>query len=178
MNFGADSPDRQGSDAQPRRRDVVQRPARRRAAGREARDGIGEGVEYRRLLSQATGDSSADRLAALESSFLSNQVRRGQVDKVARRNDLCALPERGKMLLVACDEVVGAGGIGAFDKHVVIRVACHVKPTCRRDEMAAIPDQLQELKSKTFANGKLGAGKHVCIFFEDRRGKHTTGQAW
>jgi hypothetical protein len=32
-------------------------------------------------------------------------------------------PKLRKMPLVASDEIVGAGSIGAFEKHVVIRVA-------------------------------------------------------
>src|SRR5580700_9850094 len=44
------------------------------------------------------------------------------VDEHAGRDHLCILPAAGKMVGVACDEVVRLGGQGALQEDVVIRI--------------------------------------------------------
>jgi len=55
------------------------------------------------------------------------------------------LPEFWKMPLVACHQVVGAGGIGAFQKLVVVRVQRHLKRARGSDGVGAVADELQKL---------------------------------
>lgn len=50
-----------------------------------------------------------------------------EADKFAGRDHLGFLPELGKMTLVAGHEVIGAHGIGAFQKPVVVRVGGYLK---------------------------------------------------
>ncbi len=42
------------------------------------------------------------------------------MNELARRNDLGALPEGREVFLVASDQIIGTGGIGTFEKDVVI----------------------------------------------------------
>ena len=74
-----------------------------------------------------------------------NQMRRGQCDKLTRRNDLRALPKWGEMLPIAGNEIVGAGSIGALDKDVVVWITRNFKPARRNHEVAAILDELKQL---------------------------------
>jgi hypothetical protein len=81
-----------------------------------------------------------------EKSALSmNQMRRGQSDKLTRRNDLRALPKWGKMLPIAGNQIVGTGSIGAFDKDVIVWINRNFKPARRNHEVAVILNQLEEL---------------------------------
>jgi hypothetical protein len=73
-----------------------------------------------------------------------DQVRRGKADKFPRCNDLGFLPELRKVPAIPSDEVVGTGFVGALQKNVVVRVAAYVEAARRLNEMAVIPDELQQ----------------------------------
>jgi hypothetical protein len=49
------------------------------------------------------------------------------------------------MLLIAGNQVVRARSIGAFDKHIVVRVAADFKAAGGRHNMAMIFDELKQL---------------------------------
>jgi hypothetical protein len=79
-------------------------------------------------------------------------VRRGKANKFPRRYDLGFLPESRKMLLVAGYQVVRTRGIGAFEKYIVIGIAGDFKAAGRCHDMAVIPDELQQLLARSFAD--------------------------
>jgi hypothetical protein len=54
-------------------------------------------------------------------------VRRGEPDELTCRDDLGALPVGRKVLLVAGDQVVGAGCIGTFEEDIVVQVVTDVE---------------------------------------------------
>jgi hypothetical protein len=56
------------------------------------------------------------------------------------------------MALIAGHEVVGTGGINAFDENVVIGVACDLKPARGTNEVRAFLDEVEELLSEAFAD--------------------------
>jgi hypothetical protein len=56
------------------------------------------------------------------------------------------------------------------DKDVVVGVARHLKPARRDNQMAMVPDQLQQLQTQPFANRQFGTRQHIPVFLEDRRG--------
>jgi len=61
------------------------------------------------------------------------------------------------MALVAGDEIVRAGSIGAFEKDVVAGVGGELKRTRGRDEMGTVLDELKELKPETSADAEFRA---------------------
>jgi hypothetical protein len=63
----------------------------------------------------------------------------------------------GKCLLIAGDQVVGTGFVGAFQKYVVVRVAAHVQAARRSDDMAVVLDELEQLQAKPLADAQLRA---------------------
>jgi hypothetical protein len=62
-----------------------------------------------------------------------NEMWPRNVDKFTGRDDLCILPEVQEMLTIAADQKVGASGVGALDKHVVVRIAGHLDLARRND---------------------------------------------
>ena len=61
------------------------------------------------------------------------------------------------MFLIAGNKVIGAGGVSAFYKNVVIRVARHVKSARWNNHVTAIFDQLEE-PQHLFAANLPGSG--------------------
>jgi hypothetical protein len=92
---------------------------------------------------------------------------RGKANKLARGYNLGFLPESGEMLLVAAYQIVSFGRIIAFEKHIVIRVAGDFEAAGRGDDMAAAPDELQQLLAYPFANAQLLACEHIPIFLQN-----------
>ena len=66
-------------------------------------------------------------------------------DKFARGYDFGLLPELRKMPVVAGDQIIGAGRIGAFEKDVVVGVARYPQSNGGLNKVAAVFDPLQEL---------------------------------
>ncbi len=73
--------------------------------------------------------------------------------------------------MIAGNKVIGAGGVSAFYKNVVIRVAGHIKSARWNNHVTAIFDQLEELEAKPLADHQFRPGKDLRIFFENR-GRH------
>ncbi len=71
------------------------------------------------------------------------------------------------MLLIASNQVICAGLIGAFQKHIVIGIVCNCEPPGRRCYMTALLDELHELLPKAAANLKFGTGQHLAILRQD-----------
>ncbi len=86
-----------------------------------------------------------------------NQVRRDDTDELAGRDDLGLPPELWEMTLVAGDEIVGAGGVGAFEEDVVGGVGTDLKRLGGRDGVGAVLDELQELLPVSSADAELWA---------------------
>jgi hypothetical protein len=99
---------------------------------------------------------------------MSNQMRRGKSDKLARVDALGLLPEGGKVSLISGDEIVGAGGIGTLDKDVVVGIAAHLKTMRWRNRITAIAKELHELQPHSRSNAKLGPRQDLSILRQHR----------
>src|ERR1035437_8852627 len=77
-----------------------------------------------------------------------DQMRRHDADELARRDHLGLLPELREMPLVACHQVIGAGGIGALQELVVAGVLRGVQRARRLDNLRMVLDELQELQAE------------------------------
>ena len=53
------------------------------------------------------------------------QVRGDDVDQLTRGDDLGCLPVGGVMPRVSGDQIIGAGGVGAFKEFVVVGIGCN-----------------------------------------------------
>jgi hypothetical protein len=80
------------------------------------------------------------------------QMRPVDADEFARSYDFGFLPELWEMALIAGDQVVRAGGIGAFEENVIGGVGRDFKRTGRRDEMSPVFEVLKKLMPEPFAN--------------------------
>lgn len=94
-------------------------------------------------------------------------MRRGKANKFARGYNLGFLPESGEMLLVAGYQIVSFGGISAFEKPIVIRLAGDFEAAGRGDDIAVAPGELQQLLAYPFANAQLLACEHIPIFLQN-----------
>ena len=80
------------------------------------------------------------------------KMRSDDTEKLARADDLGVLPELWEMALIAGDQVVRAGGIGAFEENVIGGVGRDLKRAGRRDEMSPVVEELKKLMPEPFAN--------------------------
>lgn len=55
-------------------------------------------------------------------------MRCGKTNEFSGSYDFGFLPESGTMLQIARDQIIGTGRIGTFQEHIVIGVACDLKP--------------------------------------------------
>jgi hypothetical protein len=97
-------------------------------------------------------------------------MRRSQADKLPRRYDLGFLPESREMPLIAGNQVVRARRIGAFDKHIVVRVAGDFKAARRTDNITVVLDELQQLLANPFADIQLWTRQHSRVFLQECAG--------
>ncbi len=84
-------------------------------------------------------------------------MRPHDADKFAGADDFGFLPELWEMALIAGDQVVRTGGIGAFEENVIGGVGCDFEGTRGRDETGPIFQQLKKLPPKPFANMEFRA---------------------
>jgi len=96
-------------------------------------------------------------------------MRPDDADKFARVDDFGFLPELWEMALSAGDQVVRAGGVGAFQENVIGGVGRDLKRADGRDEMGPVFKQLKKLPPESFANMKFRARQHGTVFRKDRR---------
>jgi hypothetical protein len=68
------------------------------------------------------------------------------------------------MLLIARDQIVGAGRIGTFKKHVVVEVAGDRQAAGRNDGIAAVLDELEQLLPEALANSQFRAAEDLAVF--------------
>jgi hypothetical protein len=61
------------------------------------------------------------------------------------------------VLLIAGDEVVSAGGVGALKKDVIVWITRDLKRPRGGDEMGAVFDKREELLSKTLSDPQFRA---------------------
>src|SRR5260370_37135723 len=94
-------------------------------------------------------------------------MRRSQADKLPCRYDLGFLPESRRMPLIAGNQVVRARRIGAFEKHIVIRVSADFKAARRADNITVVPDELQQLLANPFADSQLWTREYSGVFLQD-----------
>jgi len=67
---------------------------------------------------------------------------------------------------VSSHQIIRAGSISAFKKYVVAGVTRNLKASRRNNPMGALPDELQQLLPKAFANLELPTRQHVPVFRE------------
>jgi len=58
------------------------------------------------------------------------------------------------MPLIACNEVVGTGFVGTFQKSVVIRITAHIQAVRRGDDMAMVLDELEQFQAEPLRAGR------------------------
>ncbi len=78
-------------------------------------------------------------------------MRPDDADKFAGADDFSFLPELWEMALIAGDQVVRTGGIGAFEGNIIGGVGCDLKGTGGRNEMSPVFEKLKELLPQSFA---------------------------
>src|SRR5580700_3057046 len=94
-------------------------------------------------------------------------MRGGKANKFPRRYDLGFLPESWEMPLIASNQVVRACGIGAFEKHIVIRVGADFKASGGRHDMAVVLDELEQLQTNPFADSQLRTREYIRVFLQN-----------
>src|SRR5450755_3199106 len=71
------------------------------------------------------------------------------------------------MPLVTGYEVVGPGGVRTFQKFVIVGIFRNLERPRRRDNLCAIPDELEELLPQAPAYFEFPAREHVAVFGEN-----------
>ena len=84
-------------------------------------------------------------------------MRPDDTDKFAGADDFGFLPEFWEMALIAGDQVVRAGGVGAFKENVIGGVGRDLNRAGGRHEMGPIFKELEKLLPEPFANMKFRA---------------------
>jgi len=84
-------------------------------------------------------------------------MRPDDAHEFAGSDEFCFLPEFWEMALIAGDQVVGAGGIGAFEENVIGGVGGDLKRSRGRDEMGPVFEDLKKLVPEPFANMEFRA---------------------
>jgi hypothetical protein len=97
-------------------------------------------------------------------------MRSRKSDKFASRYDLGFLPESWKVPLLARDQVVGAGSVGAFQEDIVVGIARDFK-TPRSYGVTVVPDELEQLLPGALADEEL-RGESTSLY-SSRRGRDT-----
>jgi len=82
-------------------------------------------------------------------------MRPDDADEFAGSDDFGFLPELWEMALIASDQVVRPGGIGAFKENVIGRVGRDLKRAGGRDGMGSVFEELKKLLPEPFANMKF-----------------------
>jgi hypothetical protein len=90
-------------------------------------------------------------------------------EEFAGGNHFGFLPELGEVALVAGDEVVGAGGVCAFEEDVVVRVRGDLQQARWCDDMGAVFEELEQLQLKAAADAEFRTRQHGAVFREDGR---------
>jgi hypothetical protein len=96
-------------------------------------------------------------------------MRSRKSDKFARRYDLGFLPESWKVPLIARDQVVGAGSVGAFQEDIVVGIARDFKTPRSYDGVTVVPDELEQLLPEALADAEL-RGESTSLY-SSRRGR-------
>lgn len=96
-------------------------------------------------------------------------MRADDANEFAGVDDFGFLPELWEMALVAGDQIVRTGSIGAFEKNVIGGVRRDLERTGWRHEMSAVLEELEKLRPQSFANMEFRARQHGTIRGKDRR---------
>lgn len=79
------------------------------------------------------------------------------------------------MPAVPGNQIVGAGLVGAFQKHIVVRIAGHRQTARGPDEMAVIADEGQQPQAVALAHLESGSSQDAGILSENRLGDVQVG---
>ena len=91
-----------------------------------------------------------------------------EVDKLTRSDDLGLLPESWEVTLVPRYQIICAGGVGAFQENIVVRVGRDCEVLDGLNLMRAAIDELKEAVPQAFANLQFWARKDGFVFGENR----------
>ncbi len=97
-------------------------------------------------------------------------MRRYDGDELAGCDDLGLFPEFWEMALVAGDQIVGAGGVGAFNKNVVVRIFRDPDRTCGGNELRSIFDELEKFVPKAASDFEFRAREDFTVIGENGLG--------
>lgn len=104
----------------------------------------------------------------MSGGVLWNQVRRDNVDELARCDDFGLLPELREMPWIAGHEVVRASDIGALNEDIVAGVARNEQRADGSHDVGAVSDKIKKPTLQPFANAQFGARKYIPVFREFR----------
>ncbi len=79
-------------------------------------------------------------------------MRRSDLYKLPRSDDLCTLPECRKVSLIARYQIVCSASFGTFKEDVVIRIAAYVESAFRNNKVAVVFNQLHGLQANALWN--------------------------
>lgn len=98
---------------------------------------------------------------------LRKKVRCHDADEFARRNNLRLFPEPWKMALVACEQVVGAGGVGTLQELVILGILRYPQRPCGVNEARSVLNELEELLLKAFRDFEFRSCQDFAVFGKD-----------
>ena len=94
-------------------------------------------------------------------------MRADDADEFAGGDNCGFLPELWEMALIASNQVIDAGGVGAFEENIIGGIGSDLKRGKGRDEMGAVFKESKKLLPEPFANMKLRARYNGTILLED-----------
>jgi len=103
-------------------------------------------------------------------------MRADDADEFVGGDDFGFLPELWEMALIAGNQVVRAGGVGAFQENVIGGVGRDLKRAGGRHEMSPVFEEPKKLLPESFANMKFRAREHGTVLREDRRRQVEAGR--
>lgn len=92
-----------------------------------------------------------------------------EVEKLARGDDLGLFPESREVPLVPCHQIVRTGGVGTFQKNIVVRVGCDRETPDGPNQMRVALNELKEAMTQAFAYLQLRTRKDSFVFGENGR---------
>src|SRR5437879_13814185 len=123
-------------------------------------------------ISVGTGTKSSTR----KGKRLWKKMWSDDLHEFAGTNDPGLVRKGGEVAGIAGDEIVGAGGVSAFEKDVVGGIGRDLERMERNDEARAAGDELKKARAQALADRKFRACKHGAIFGKNwRRDKETGG---
>jgi len=90
-----------------------------------------------------------------------------EVEKLTRADHFGLFPESREVPLVPCYQIVRAGGVGAFQENIVVRVGRDRETPDGPNQMRVALNELEEAMTQAFANLQLRTRKDSFVFGEN-----------